>query len=216
MGMPISDEWCVLDETADIYSQRIQSDVDMKETILSLDLGNHSEGGFEILPPQQSFASLALPSALPANVPNAFGTLMANANKQSTASSARKLKRAGSSLSTQPSRPRLAITDNSETSTVTRRATFEISAARDVSSHTAGGRGRGRGSARAGGRSRFSAPPTTTPRPAPPYKLVRGAGISQPIVVDGFQYAHSSLSSCYFLTHFHSDHYGGLTKRFDA
>eukprot|EP01042_Synura_sphagnicola_P008691 gene8691-11141_t len=215
MGMPISDEWCVLDETADSYSQQIQSDVGMKETILSLDLGNHSEGGFEI-PPQQSLASLALPSALPVKVPNAFGTLMANANKQSTASSARKLKRAGSSLSTQPSKPRLAITDNSETSTVTRRTTMEISSARDVSSHTAGGRGRGRGSARAGGRSRFSAPPTTTPRPAPPYKLVRGAGISQPIVVDGFQYAHSSLSSCYFLTHFHSDHYGGLTKRFDA
>ena len=38
----------------------------------------------------------------------------------------------------------------------------------------------------------------------------------RPIVVDGFQYANSTLSSIYFLSHFHSDHYIGLTKSFNA
>ena len=32
------------------------------------------------------------------------------------------------------------------------------------------------------------------------------------LVVDGFQFASSSLTSVYFLTHFHADHYGGLKK----
>lgn len=36
------------------------------------------------------------------------------------------------------------------------------------------------------------------------------------IIVDGFQYACRTLSDCYFLTHFHSDHTIGLTKSFSA
>ncbi|KAF0697231.1 Aste57867_12059 [Aphanomyces stellatus] len=46
----------------------------------------------------------------------------------------------------------------------------------------------------------------------PQYKLIRGTSI----VVDGFQYANPALSKVYFLTHFHSDHYMGLTKSFSA
>lgn len=51
---------------------------------------------------------------------------------------------------------------------------------------------------------------------APAYKKIQIGGMSVPIVVDGFQYACPQLSSCYFLTHFHSDHYMGLEKDFNA
>ena len=37
-----------------------------------------------------------------------------------------------------------------------------------------------------------------------------------PIVVDGFQFASSKLTSVYFLTHFHADHYGGLKRGWDC
>lgn len=49
---------------------------------------------------------------------------------------------------------------------------------------------------------------------APGYKLIRFGRMTIPIVVDGFQYASADLSDTYFLTHFHSDHYGGLTSKF--
>jgi hypothetical protein len=52
-----------------------------------------------------------------------------------------------------------------------------------------------------------SAPP---PTPPPFYKRIPGT----PFLVDAFQWASSSVSSHYVLTHFHSDHYGGLTRRF--
>ena len=32
---------------------------------------------------------------------------------------------------------------------------------------------------------------------------------------DGFQYSKKSLTQNYFLTHFHADHYGGITKQWD-
>lgn len=48
----------------------------------------------------------------------------------------------------------------------------------------------------------------------PDYKKLQVGSMQQPIVVDGFQYASKSLSDCYFLTHFHSDHYQGLTSDF--
>jgi hypothetical protein len=63
---------------------------------------------------------------------------------------------------------------------------------------------------------------TTTKRPsgnagyAPAFKKIQLGSMSCPIVVDGFQYSSSLLSDCYFLTHFHSDHYVGLTSDFDA
>lgn len=51
--------------------------------------------------------------------------------------------------------------------------------------------------------------------PCPEFKCIKG---TQPrFVVDGFQYAAKTLSSVYFLTHFHSDHYIGLQKvEFDS
>lgn len=50
----------------------------------------------------------------------------------------------------------------------------------------------------------------------PSFKLINGTGLKEPIMVDGFQYADSNLTRTYFLTHFHSDHYGGITKKFSA
>ncbi|KAL4140141.1 hypothetical protein PRNP1_015212 [Phytophthora ramorum] len=48
----------------------------------------------------------------------------------------------------------------------------------------------------------------------PDFKCIRGT--NPPFIVDGFQYACKQNSSIYFLTHFHSDHYGGLGKSFDC
>ncbi|RMX65848.1 hypothetical protein DD238_002771 [Peronospora effusa] len=48
----------------------------------------------------------------------------------------------------------------------------------------------------------------------PDFKCIRGT--DPPFIVDGFQYACNENSSIYFLTHFHSDHYGGITKDFDC
>lgn len=52
------------------------------------------------------------------------------------------------------------------------------------------------------------------PEYVPAYKKIQIPGMSHPIVVDGFQFASKALSDCYFLTHFHSDHYTGLSKTF--
>lgn len=51
---------------------------------------------------------------------------------------------------------------------------------------------------------------------APDYKKIQYDGIEVPIIVDGFQYASTALSDTYFLTHFHSDHYGGLSSSFNC
>ncbi|EQC36247.1 hypothetical protein, variant 1 [Saprolegnia diclina VS20] len=53
----------------------------------------------------------------------------------------------------------------------------------------------------------------TKPRySCPDYKKIQGTSI----LVDGFQYASPSLSTTYVLSHFHSDHYGGLGRSFSA
>eukprot|EP01035_Chromulina_nebulosa_P016897 gene16897-22386_t len=62
----------------------------------------------------------------------------------------------------------------------------------------------------------------STPKPsgvlgyAPGYKKIQVGSMTVPIIVDGFQYAAKELSDTYFLTHFHSDHYGGITNDFDC
>ncbi|GKY93163.1 hypothetical protein MPSEU_000284300 [Mayamaea pseudoterrestris] len=49
-------------------------------------------------------------------------------------------------------------------------------------------------------------------RECPAYKKI----FNTDFVVDGFHYAKSSLTQNYFLTHFHSDHYGGITKTWNV
>jgi hypothetical protein len=64
------------------------------------------------------------------------------------------------------------------------------------------------------GRQWRNAKANNNPGYAPAYKKIQVGAMSLPIVVDGFQYACTALSDTYFLTHFHSDHYMGLTKDF--
>lgn len=64
------------------------------------------------------------------------------------------------------------------------------------------GRKRGRGSWSKVGTSSYAS------RRCPMYKKIPGTDF----VCDGFYFAKSSLTKNYFLTHFHSDHYGGITK----
>ena len=45
----------------------------------------------------------------------------------------------------------------------------------------------------------------------PSYKKIPGTDF----ICDGFNYASQTLSNNYFLTHFHSDHYGGITKQWN-
>lgn len=67
-------------------------------------------------------------------------------------------------------------------------------------------------------RSRFNsaaAAPTFAPARScgncPKYKLIPGTDFC----CDGFHYAKTSLTTNYFLTHFHSDHYGGISKHWN-
>lgn len=58
--------------------------------------------------------------------------------------------------------------------------------------------------------STFSSYPST--RACPRYKKIPGTDFC----CDGFQYANSAGTRNFFLTHFHADHYGGITKSWNA
>ncbi|GAB9466150.1 hypothetical protein Gpo141_00003532 [Globisporangium polare] len=72
----------------------------------------------------------------------------------------------------------------------------------------------GHGGSSASTGSSWSTSADSRTRPCPDFKRIRGTQPS--FIVDGFKYASKALSSVYFLTHFHSDHYIGLEKSFDC
>uniref|UniRef100_A0A1A9VB50 Lactamase_B domain-containing protein n=1 Tax=Glossina austeni TaxID=7395 RepID=A0A1A9VB50_GLOAU len=56
----------------------------------------------------------------------------------------------------------------------------------------------------------FSSKSSRKLKACPPYKIVKGTTFA----VDAFQYGYLDGVSHYFLTHFHADHYIGLTRKF--
>lgn len=146
------------------------------------------------------------PAAPQASVVDAHALLMANANRQFTAVRAfaagaakqGRRQRAGPALARAQSAasPGAAAAGNA--------AGVALGVAVDPSAVTMPGDGLTVG-------DEAPAPPPTgqrAPRKCPYHKVVPGTRI----VVDGFRYARTSLSPFYVLTHFHSDHYDGLTS----
>jgi hypothetical protein len=151
-------------------------------------------------------ASSPLPSSQYAPLPNAHNVLLANA----------RLKWGGRGEQSQV---------RANTTTIQQRSMSDTTSLSRSISNTNGGRGRwggreriegsGRGRGRGGGRG-SPTPPASPSGYAPDYKKIQTPSMPNPIVVDGFNYASPGLSDCYILTHFHSDHYTGITKDFSA
>ncbi|KAJ1723101.1 repair protein PSO2 SNM1 [Coemansia erecta] len=59
---------------------------------------------------------------------------------------------------------------------------------------------------------RQTRPPKHQPKPLPAYKRIPGTTFT----VDAFKYGALDFCTAYFLTHFHSDHYGGMSGGFSG
>jgi len=50
----------------------------------------------------------------------------------------------------------------------------------------------------------------------PGYRKIQMNSMSHPIIVDGFQFSNKEVTECYFLSHYHYDHYIGLDQHMDS
>jgi hypothetical protein len=171
----------------------------------------------------------SLPTAPPTPVKNAFSLLLESSRQQSS------LTKGGFENKKRSSTIQTTLTSNSKSnnpliiskpaSGTTTTANDQVHQITPVSAQpkpqSGGGGGGGYGKFSRSVRSKKASPGTgngTTGNNtyAPAYKKVQVGDMTYPIIVDGFQFASSLLSDCYFLTHFHSDHYTGLTQGFSA